>query len=165
MNELEKYGLIERKSNTGAANTIYLKVPDESEPCPKTDTPPLQKTVGVPCQKIGTPPLQEIGGVPLQESDGHPSKKLAPRYKEIDKKKREKPPRQKYGSYGNVLLTEAEYQKLQTETQNLDNLIEQLSTYMESTGKCYKNHAATLRNWIARENQKKPPEKEWKDLT
>lgn len=39
----------------------------------------------------------------------------------------------------------------------LDNLIEQLSAYMESSGKKYKSHAATLRVWAARDrNQQKP---------
>ena len=65
--------------------------------------------------------------------------------------------RQSYGSYGNVLLTDAEYQKLSADIPYLDNLIEQLSAYMESTGKKYKSHAATLRVWAARDrNQQKP---------
>ena len=34
----------------------------------------------------------------------------------------------------------------------------QLSTYMESKGKRYNNHAATLRNWAARDkSRQKPP--------
>lgn len=88
--------------------------------------------------------------------------KQTPKYKELDNRtvnsKREKAPtRQSYGSYGNVLLTDAEYQKLSADIPYLDNLIEQLSAYMESTGKKYKSHAATLRVWTARDrNQQKP---------
>lgn len=76
----------------------------------------------------------------------------------VNTKERTKPARQKYGSYGNVFLTAEEYQKLRKDIPNVDSLIEQLSTYMESKGKRYNNHAATLRNWAARDkNRQKPP--------
>ena len=149
LRELEKAGLIEKRLNAGSANTIYLKLPDSSEsqskPCLKTDTPPVQKQ---------TPPCLETDTGSVQ--------KQTPKYKELDNRtvnsKREKAPtRQSYGSYGNVLLTDAEYQKLSADIPYLDNLIEQLSAYMESTGKKYKSHAATLRVWAARDrNQQKP---------
>lgn len=76
----------------------------------------------------------------------------------VNTKERTKPARQKYGSYGNVFLTAEEYQKLRKDIPNVDSLIEQLSTYMESKGKRYNNHAATLRNWAARDKsrQKSP---------
>ena len=58
LRELEKAGLIEKRSNAGSANTIYLKLPDSSESQPKprlkTDTPPCQKTSTLPCQKTNT---------------------------------------------------------------------------------------------------------------
>ena len=76
----------------------------------------------------------------------------------VNTKERTKPARQKYGSYGNVFLTAEEYQKLRKDIPNVDSLIEQLSTYMESKGKSYRNHAATLRNWAARDkSRQKPP--------
>ena len=76
----------------------------------------------------------------------------------VNTKERTKPARQKYGSYGNVFLTAEEYQKLRKDIPNVDSLIEQLSTYMESKGKRYNNHAATLRNWAARDkSRQKPP--------
>ena len=76
----------------------------------------------------------------------------------VNTKERTKPARQKYGSYGNVFLTAEEYQKLRKDIPNVDSLIEQLSTYMESKGKSYRNQAATLRNWAARDkSRQKPP--------
>lgn len=157
LRELEKAGLIEKQLNAGSANTIYLKLPDSSEsqskPCLKTDTPPHRKT-DTPSVQKQTPPCLEIDTGSVQ--------KQTPKYKELDNRtvnsKREKAPtRQSYGSYGNVLLTDAEYQKLSADIPYLDNLIEQLSAYMESTGKKYKSHAATLRVWAARDrNQQKP---------
>lgn len=157
LRELEKAGLIEKQLNAGSANTIYLKLPDPSEsqskPCLKTNTPPHRKT-DTPSVQKQTPPCLEIDTGSVQ--------KQPLKYKELDNRtvnsKREKAPtRQSYGSYGNVFLTDAEYQKLSADIPYLDNLIEQLSAYMESTGKKYKSHAATLRVWAARDrNQQKP---------
>lgn len=65
-----------------------------------------------------------------------------------------KPTRHKYGEYQNVLLTDEEYQKLQTEIPNCIELIEQLSEYVASTGKAYKSHYATLRKWHRNETPK-----------
>lgn len=59
----------------------------------------------------------------------------------------DKPPRHKYGEYKNVMLTDEEYQKLQAEIPNCIELIDRLSGYIASTGKSYKSHYATLRNW------------------
>lgn len=59
-----------------------------------------------------------------------------------------KPTRHKYGLYGNVLLTDEEYKKLQDEfPHDYSDRIERLSEYMASTGKKYKNYLATIRNW------------------
>ena len=49
------------------------------------------------------------------------------------------------GEYRNVHLTEKEYNQLKAEFSGLDDLIEQLSAYIQSTGKRYADHAATLR--------------------
>lgn len=67
----------------------------------------------------------------------------------------EKPTRHKYGEYNNVLLTDEDYQKLITEFPNdYEERIERLSSYIASTGKSYKNHLATIRNWARNENKK-----------
>lgn len=68
-----------------------------------------------------------------------------------------KPVRHKYGEYKNVLLSDEEYQKLITEfPTDYDQRIERLSGYIASTGKTYKNHLATIRNWAKRDGEKKP---------
>lgn len=66
--------------------------------------------------------------------------------------KRKKPVRHKYGEYKNVLLTDEEMDKLITEFSDWEERIERLSSYMASTGKSYKSHLATIRNW-ARKDQ------------
>ena len=63
------------------------------------------------------------------------------------------------GEYRNVYLTEKEYNQLKADFSGLDNLIEQLSAYIQSTGKKYADHAATLRIWAKRQKaeQKSKP--------
>ena len=50
-----------------------------------------------------------------------------------------------FGEYQNVFLTAKEYRRLKADFSGLDDLIEQLSAYIQSTGKKYADHAATLR--------------------
>ena len=67
--------------------------------------------------------------------------------------KPKKPTKHKYGEYNNVLLTDAELEKLQNEYPDYKEKIENLSSYVASTGKSYKSHYATIRNW-ARKDKK-----------
>lgn len=79
---------------------------------------------------------------------------------DLDKKekinKKEKEPRHKYGEYENVLLSDSELNKLQTEfPTDWQNRIENVSSYCKSHGKTYKDYLATIRNW-ARKDSIKP---------
>ena len=64
-----------------------------------------------------------------------------------------------FGEYHNVFLMEKEYNQLKADFSGLDSLIEQLSAYIQSTGKKYADHAATLRIWAKRQKteQKSKP--------
>ena len=53
--------------------------------------------------------------------------------------------------YQNAFLTAKEYRRLKADFSGLDDLIEQLSAYIQSTGKKYADHAATLRIWAKRQ--------------
>lgn len=68
------------------------------------------------------------------------------------RQKPEKPMKHKHGEYNNVLLTDAELDKLKAEYPDWEERIERLSSYVASTGKSYKSHYATIRNW-ARKDQ------------
>lgn len=62
--------------------------------------------------------------------------------------------RHKYGEYKNVLLTDSDMEKLQAEFPfDWKDRIERLSVYMASTGRTYKNHLATIRNWARRNGE------------
>ena len=73
---------------------------------------------------------------------------------DIDKNKSisKKSPRHKHGEYQNVLLSDDDLEKLKTEfPADWDQRIQRLSEYMASSGKSYKNHLATIRNWARRD--------------
>lgn len=66
-----------------------------------------------------------------------------------------KPTRHRYGEYKNVLLTDADMEKLKAEfPDDWEKRIERLSAYMASTGKSYKNHLATIRNWARMQKER-----------
>ena len=70
-----------------------------------------------------------------------------------------KPPkvvRHKYGEYQNVLLSDEEMEKLKEELPDYLERIERLSSYIASTGKSYKSHLATIRNWARKDKEQMP---------
>lgn len=75
-----------------------------------------------------------------------------------------KPVKHKHGEYSNVLLTDDELDKLKSEYSDWQERIERLSSYVESTGKKYKSHYATIRNWARKDGVKhgKPEEQHGK---
>lgn len=86
---------------------------------------------------------------------------------EVDKKIDKKPTRHKHGEYKNVLLSDDDLEKWKTERPgDWSERIEAMSAYMASTGKPYKNHLATLRNWARKDGgqarvYKSPEEVDW----
>ena len=70
-----------------------------------------------------------------------------------------------FGEYQNVFLTAKEYRRLKADFSGLDDLIEQLSAYIQSTGKKYTDHAATLRIWAKRQRPEQKQEPDIPDYT
>lgn len=68
-----------------------------------------------------------------------------------DNKEKKKAKKHKYGEYTNVLLTDEELDKLKAEYSDWEDRIERLSSYIASTGKAYKSHYATIRNWARKD--------------
>ena len=63
-----------------------------------------------------------------------------------------------YGRYENVFLTDTELSELQAELpEKWAYYIERLSGYIASTGKKYKNHAATIHRWAVDDTAKAAP--------
>jgi len=63
----------------------------------------------------------------------------------------------KCGEYNNVLLTDEEFEKLAAEFPDLEQRIDNLSGYIASTGKTYKSHYATIRNWARKDKEAGEP--------
>ena len=65
-----------------------------------------------------------------------------------------------YGRYNNVILTDTELSGLKTELPDKwEYYIDRLSGYIASTGRKYKNHAATIRRWVADDTAKAAPKR------
>ena len=60
-----------------------------------------------------------------------------------------------HGFFSNVLLTDGEIQKLAVEVPNYEDYIERLSRYIESSGKKYKSHYATILSWQKKDDAEK----------
>lgn len=70
------------------------------------------------------------------------------------KPKKEKVVRHRHGEYRNVLLSDEQFEKLKAEfPSDYQERIERLSSYMQSTGKSYKDHLATIRNWARKDKE------------
>ena len=74
------------------------------------------------------------------------------------------PDKRPHGEFGNVMLTDDEFAKLQEKTPNALDLITELDQYIESQGKTkkYKSHYATLLNWSRRKAQEAKQKKGYK---
>ena len=82
---------------------------------------------------------------------------------EIEKERESEPGRAApaaYGRYKNVILTDTELSELKAELPDKwEYYIDRLSGYIASTGRKYKNHAATIRRWAADDTAKATPKK------
>lgn len=67
---------------------------------------------------------------------------------------KKKPVKHKHGEYNNVLLTDEELDKLKETFPDWKERIDRLSGYIASTGKAYKSHYATIRNWAKKDQEK-----------
>lgn len=78
------------------------------------------------------------------------------------KPSRTTPPQNSYGEFNNVRMTTAEFEKFvqAVGADRANALIEELSSYLASSGKRYKSHYATLLNWGRRKDKEgeKPSE-------
>ena len=143
--ELENAQLAERvRSSFSKPNRILLKVPYATQNCAVT----VCKNAEHDCAEMSSVIAQKC--TPNQRNknnlkDNHLIKTTAAYLT--------------FGEYQNVFLTEKEYKRLKADFSGLDGLIDQLSAYIQSTGKKYADHAATLRIWAKRQRseQKQAP--------
>lgn len=113
--------------------------------------------------KMETPCIQSVSKTETQVSVGKGSLELG-EDRVVEDSIEILPPKttkHKYGEYKNVLLTDEDYGKLMAEFPcDYKERIERLSCYIASTGKVYKNHLATIRNWAKRDKEQTKPKAE-----
>lgn len=143
--ELENAQLVERiRSGFSKHNRILLKVPHTTQNCAVT----VCKSAEHDCAETSSVIAQKCTPNQRNKSnlkDSHLVRTTAAHLT--------------FGEYQNVFLTANEYRRLKADFSGLDSLIEQLSAYIQSTGKKYADHAATLRIWAKRQKaeQKSTP--------
>ncbi len=131
----------------------------------------LAENIPYTAQMIATITRQQVGTVEraLQEQKALPEAVADKRPPEIDieleiKREGEIKTGQTapapFGRYENVFLSEKELAELQEELPGKwEYYIDRLSGYIASSGKKYKNHAATIRRWAADDRAKGKPKK------
>ena len=135
LSALEKHQLILRKrQGVGNANRIYVKFPvdrnlsvRQTENCP----PDGKKTVCHMERKLSGSKIKEKNNLVKRMSNT-------------------------YGKFQNVFLSDDDIAFLQRTVPPYREYIERLSAYMQSSGKSYADHAATIRSWYLRDNPTPP---------
>ena len=143
--ELENAQLVERvRSGFSKPSRILLKVPHTTQNCAVT----ICKNAKDGCAETSSMIVQKC--TPNQRNKNHLKNNHLIKTTDAPLT---------FGEYRNVFLTGKDYKRLKTDFSGLDSLIEQLSAYIQSTGKKYADHAATLRIWAKRQKaeQKSTP--------
>ena len=135
--ELENAQLVERvRSCFSKPNRILLKVPYTTQKCAVT----VSKNAEYDCAEMSNMIARKC--TPNQRNKNNLKDNHLIKTTDVPLA---------FGEYRNVFLTEKEYKQLNVDFSELDSLIEQLSAYIQSTGKKYTDHAATLRIWAKRQ--------------
>lgn len=105
---------------------------------------PPDKNVTTSRQKPSNPPDKNVGGNNTRENNTRESAR-----------KQTKQTKQAYGELCNVFLTDEELHKLirRFNAPAVQRAVDRLSCYMESCGKKYKSHYATLLNWLKEDSE------------
>lgn len=144
LNELEEAGLLVRKKQGfSKPNLLYIKIPAEG----KKSFPVKDRKVSLKGKENDT--YEGKKSFPVMDRKVSPNY-LNNSYLIYSQTNKEREARSAYGEYHNVFLSETEYGELKQEIRELDRLIEELSSYMRSSGKQYADHAVTLRRWAER---------------
>ena len=151
LKKLVKFGLLyhRQEKNSEVGTRAYYR-PTERAVQLQSDTGITSKCDGGATSKCDPVPLQSSN---KDSSISDPS--IINQSIRCDKLSQKKETRRKYGEYENVLLSDTDLAKLKAEFPNdWKERIERLSDYMESRGRKYKNHLATIRCWAKRDEEK-----------
>lgn len=142
-NKLKQFGLIDFKEKKGNQCTVYK----------------INSCVSLFGTHFGTQfetesgttldtPFDTVSETPVDTNVGNinKTKNISRNKKEIIK--------EKFGEFGNVLLSADELQKLKSKLGvETESYIERLSSYIASSGKKYKSHYATILSWTQKDTK------------
>lgn len=178
LKELEEFGYLTRtkmrdsKGRVNGVEWIITENPRLDKPNlenPRVEYPSLEnpslENPSMENPNLENQPQYNTNTIKNDNKEIHNNKILSEPLASAPKKPKET--RHKYGEYNNVLLSDDDLAKLQEEfPTDYTSRIENLSSYMASTGKTYKNHLATIRNWARKDAERrcavKAPTKEQK---
>lgn len=167
----EQFGMIELIDNViTIPNWGKHQTLDAYEKKKKRDRERIARKRAEQRQKIGAPAALSLDASPDMSPDKSPDVAFSDIDKDVDKEEGKdicdsvpesppppaKPKKHKHGEYQNVLLSDEELGKLQEAFPDWEERIERLSGYIASTGKKYKSHYATIRNWAKKDQQAQP---------
>lgn len=148
---LEENGLIRRKRvGLNQANQIYVRLPTDDARYP-------ERNKSVPCGQSTDDTSDGANVFPLtgQKCSFSMAQKCSSnkndRVRTAEQERGSKNERHAHGQFQNVFLTENDLVRLRNTVPNYREYIEKLSSYMASTGKTYRNHAATIQSWAMRD--------------
>ena len=153
LNELDAAGLLERRrTGFSCANRLYVKVP-----APVVQFPD-QLTDGKPTLiRAGNRPTDSRKTDLMTVGKPSPNQTTINNLTESQTKGVSGGPSAPYGRYGNIFLSQTEYDELQAEyPDRLERFIEEMSRYLAANGKSYQNYAAALRIWAGNDKKEAP---------
>lgn len=146
-NKLKQLGLIDFKEKNGNQCSVY-----KINSCVDLFGTQVGTQIGTELDTPFDTPSATTFETPFDTNPGNinKTKKIN---RNINKNKKEMI-KEKYGEFGNVFLSTEEFQKLKVKLgDEAENYIERLSSYIESSGKKYKSHYATILSWTQKDSQ------------
>lgn len=168
LKELEAVGYLRRRrtrrenGQLGDAEYLIYETPqhdddgEDTNPASPAQAASVEKSPVQENPVQAEPALEDPTGIKKDEVSTEKSN-TDPSSTDPSKKERRESARHRYGQYENVLLSDDDLEKLKTEFPNdYSERIDNLSEYMASTGRSYKNHLVTIRRWSRRDIGRKP---------
>ena len=154
LNELDAAGLLERRrTGFSAANRLYVKVP----PIPVVQFSDQLTDGKPPLIRAGNRPTDSRKTDLMTVGKPSPNQTTINNLTESQTKGVSGGPSAPYGRYGNIFLSQTEYDELQAEyPDRLERFIEEMSRYLAANGKSYQNYAAALRIWAGNDKKEAP---------
>lgn len=123
---------------------------------PSSETPNLENQPQVSTKEESTK-LDKTNGVKTEKERGDksPSPDSENPDNQVSKKRgRPKVQRHKYGEFGNVLLSDDEFERLSERVEGYrEHYIKQVDCYCEQHGRTYKRYYATIVNWFDKDKK------------